>query len=161
MPYHLATPHQALIQYAILRLKNQYNFSKILNKKLTTLSYCGRVIEHYDLRQNLCGCSSVVEFQPSKLAARVRFPSPAPHFLFQQLSWIEHRPSKAGVGGSNPSWNTNLVDVAQLVRAPDCGSGGHGFKSHLSPQLKDCCYGLFFIDNISQKNKNLLCIYCK
>ena len=27
---------------------------------------------------HLCGCSSVVEPQPSKLVARVRFPSPAP-----------------------------------------------------------------------------------
>ena len=26
----------------------------------------------------LCGCSSMVEFQPSKLVAWVRFPSPAP-----------------------------------------------------------------------------------
>ncbi len=26
-----------------------------------------------------------------------------------------------------------MVDVAQLVRAPDCGSGGRGFKSHLPP----------------------------
>ena len=26
----------------------------------------------------ICGCSSVVEPQPSKLVARVRFPSPAP-----------------------------------------------------------------------------------
>ena len=25
-----------------------------------------------------CGCSSMVEFQPSKLVAWVRFPSPAP-----------------------------------------------------------------------------------
>ena len=27
-----------------------------------------------------------------------------------------------------------MVNVAQLVRAPDCGSGGRGFKSHLSPK---------------------------
>ncbi len=27
-----------------------------------------------------------------------------------------------------------MVDVAQLVRAPDCGSGGRGFKSHLPPK---------------------------
>ena len=27
---------------------------------------------------DICGCSSMVEFQPSKLAAWVRFPSPAP-----------------------------------------------------------------------------------
>lgn len=26
--------------------------------------------------------------------------------------------------------------VAQLVRAPDCGSGGRGFETHLSPQKK-------------------------
>ena len=47
----------------------------------------------------------------------------------------EHRPSKARVGGSNPSWHTNIfmVDVAQLVRAPDCGSGGRGFETHLPP----------------------------
>ncbi len=28
-----------------------------------------------------------------------------------------------------------MVRVVQLVRTPDCGSGGRGFKSHLSPQL--------------------------
>ena len=27
-----------------------------------------------------------------------------------------------------------MVGVAQLVRAPDCGSGGCGFKSHHSPK---------------------------
>ncbi len=27
-----------------------------------------------------------------------------------------------------------MVAVAQLVRAPDCGSGGRGFKSLRSPQ---------------------------
>lgn len=26
-----------------------------------------------------------------------------------------------------------MVAVAQLVRAPDCGSGGRGFKSHQPP----------------------------
>ena len=29
-----------------------------------------------------------------------------------------------------------MVNVAQLVRAPDCGSGGRGFESHLSPVKK-------------------------
>ena len=29
-----------------------------------------------------------------------------------------------------------MADVAQLVRALDCGSGGRGFESHLSPQAK-------------------------
>ena len=27
-----------------------------------------------------------------------------------------------------------MVGIAQLVRAPDCGSGGRGFKSHYPPQ---------------------------
>lgn len=27
-----------------------------------------------------------------------------------------------------------MVVVAQLVRAPDCGSGGRGFETHLPPQ---------------------------
>lgn len=30
---------------------------------------------------------------------------------------------------------TKLVErIAQLVRAPDCGSGGRGFKSRYAPQ---------------------------
>ena len=29
-----------------------------------------------------------------------------------------------------------MVVVAQLVRAPDCGSGGRGFESHLPPFRK-------------------------
>ena len=28
----------------------------------------------------------------------------------------------------------DMVAVAQLVRAPDCGSGGRGFNSHQPPQ---------------------------
>ena len=29
-----------------------------------------------------------------------------------------------------------MVVVAQLVRAPDCGSGGRGFESHHPPKKK-------------------------
>ena len=29
-----------------------------------------------------------------------------------------------------------MVVVAQLVRAPDCGSGGRGFETHLPPHRK-------------------------
>ena len=28
-----------------------------------------------------------------------------------------------------------MANVAQLVRAPVCGTGGRGFKSHRSPQI--------------------------
>ena len=41
-----------------------------------------------------------------------------------------------------------MVVVAQLVRAPDCGSGGRGFKSHLPPYLRkkrEILRDLFFL----------------
>ena len=43
-----------------------------------------------------------------------------------------------------------MVIVAQLVRAPDCGSGGRGFETHLSP-LKEASEipELFLCLNIS------------
>lgn len=37
-----------------------------------------------------------------------------------------------------------MADVAQLVRALDCGSGGRGFKSHHSPQTKIPVFGRYF-----------------
>jgi len=39
------------------------------------------------------------------------------------------------LGGSIPS--SSALAVAQLVRAPDCGSGGRGFDSHRSPICPD------------------------
>ena len=33
-----------------------------------------------------------------------------------------------------PLFDSNTVGVAQFGRAPDCGSGGRGFKSHHSPR---------------------------
>lgn len=46
-----------------------------------------------------------------------------------------------------------MVAVAQLVRAPDCGSGGRGFETHLPPFFtplvdKNCSISGFFIDLI-------------
>jgi hypothetical protein len=84
------------------------------------------------------GCSSMVELQPSKLVAWVRFPSPAPCAPVAQ--GIEHLPSKQGVAGSIPARRANqderiAVDVAQMARAPGCGPGGRGFKSRHSPQF--------------------------
>ena len=31
-----------------------------------------------------------------------------------------------------------MVGIVQLVRAPDCGSGGRGFESHYPPHLDHC-----------------------
>ena len=55
----------------------------------------------------------------------------------QQPSWIEHRPSKAGVRGSNPFWRTTILygGYSSVGRAPDCGSGSRGFESHYSPHF--------------------------
>ena len=39
-----------------------------------------------------------------------------------------------GPGVRVPSPRPFVVDVAQLVRAPDCGSGGREFESHHPPQ---------------------------
>ena len=45
-----------------------------------------------------------------------------------------------------------MVVVAQLVRAPDCGSGGRGFKSHLPPKVqRDPAHGrVFYLDRSNQ-----------
>ena len=49
-------------------------------KDLTKLSFCDIIFRRS--RENaICGCSSMVEFQPSKLITRVRFPSPAPLYV--------------------------------------------------------------------------------
>ena len=40
-----------------------------------------------------------------------------------------------------------MVVVAQLVRAPDCGSGGRRFETDLPPilvQRDDLCYPFFY-----------------
>ncbi len=38
-----------------------------------------------------------------------------------------------------------MVDVAQLVRAPDCGSGGREFKSRHPPQFFNKCFMIFML----------------
>ncbi len=39
-----------------------------------------------------------------------------------------------------------MVIVAQLVRAPDCGSGGRGFEPRLSPLFQPRFIGAFFLE---------------
>ena len=43
-----------------------------------------------------------------------------------------------------------MVDVAQQVRALDCGSRGRGFESHLPPKL--VVYRNFLSDNVNEIN---------
>lgn len=44
------------------------------------------------------------------------------------------------------------VDVAQLVRVPDCGSVGRGFESHLPPIKKESKLRLFFYSHTETLN---------
>ena len=37
-----------------------------------------------------------------------------------------------------------MVGIAQLVRAPGCGPGGHGFEPHYSPQKKALAFASAF-----------------
>ena len=59
-------------------------FCKILplnsEKRLTKSPSFGMITDVAKDRLWTCGCSSMVEFQPSKLVTWVRFPSPAPRF---------------------------------------------------------------------------------
>ncbi len=45
-----------------------------------------------------------------------------------------------------------MVPVAQLVRAPVCGTGGRGFKSHQAPHYyqSDKNHGLFVANRIAK-----------
>ena len=64
----------------------------------------------------------MVESQPSKLIAWVRFPSPAPNMSLQ-LSRIEQRPSKPCVGGSNPSRLAKKSEYGEKP-SPSCRNDG-------------------------------------
>ena len=41
-----------------------------------------------------------------------------------------------------------MVDVAQLVRASDCGSEGRGFEAHLPPEIAPDNSGAIFLFRI-------------
>ena len=45
-----------------------------------------------------------------------------------------------------------MVGMAQLVSAPDCGSGGRGFESHYPPLAAKFCRTLV-IDGLSPRGK--------
>ena len=47
-----------------------------------------------------------------------------------------------------------MVVVVQLVRTPDCGSGGRRFESGLPPKSKPSRYRGFFCFPNSNTNKN-------
>ena len=48
-----------------------------------------------------------------------------------------------------------MVVVAQLVRAPDCGSGGRGFETHLPPKKASYHYEAFLIRDQPLRNRDI------
>lgn len=50
----------------------------------------------------------------------------------------------------------DMANVAQLVRALVCGSGGRGFKPHRSPHIKNFRHSClkFFIWGMAERHKN-------
>ena len=83
------------------------------------------------IKQNSCGCSSVVEPRPSKPVARVRSPSPAPDDPLAQSA--EHLTFNQGVPRSSRGWVTNfqkklLTNTAKrsiLIKSPKQGGKQH------------------------------------
>ncbi len=55
--------------------------------------------------------------------------------IFWLIEMIFARKSCTGEKKTLPlhSLNQNMVGLAQLVRASDCGSEGHGFEPHIPP----------------------------
>lgn len=79
--------------------------------------------EHKEISTYLCGVSSAgqsVWFTPIRSTVRICYPVPCAILV---LAGIDSREQTG-----------NLVSVAQLVRALDCGSRGRRFKPALSPQ---------------------------
>ena len=66
----------------------------------------------------MCGCNSMVEFQPSKLATWVRFPSPAPtkHAVVAQL--VERHLAKVEVASPSLVYRS-ICTFSSVGRAPD------------------------------------------
>ena len=56
--------------------------------------------------RSMCGCNSMVEFQPSKLATWVRFPSPAPTAVVAQL--VERHLAKVEVASPSLVYRSSV-----------------------------------------------------
>ena len=56
-------------------------------------------------------------------------------------AWLARLIWDQEVAGSNPVTPIVMVGMAQLVSAPDCGSGGRGFESRYPPLTLSILYG--------------------
>ena len=67
-------------------IRCRQNFLCVLaKKKLLTIDCVDGMLSKLNIGDELCGCSSMVEHQPSKLDTWVRFPSPAPQLLWRGM----------------------------------------------------------------------------
>ena len=53
----------------------------------------------------------------------------------------------------------STVGVVQLVRAPDCGSGGRGFEPHLPPQKRQVIRPVSSLFRVTAQPPAEYCIY--
>ena len=78
-------------------------------------------------------------FLPSKQAVRVRIPLLAPFICVSSSAGQSNGLLSRGSGVRIPLGTlgyghvSHMVGIAQLVSAPDCGSGGQGFESLYPP----------------------------
>ena len=66
----------------------------------------------------MCGCNSMVEFQPSKLATWVRFPSPAPNLYAVVAQLVERHLAKVEVASPSLVYRS-ICTISSVGRAPD------------------------------------------
>ena len=98
-------------------------------------------------REHNCGCSSMVECQPSKLNTWVRFPSPA--FFAQIAQSVEQRTENPRVTGSIPvlgichTCASGRVVLCLLAKEKVAGS----IPVSRSPSKSKDCPSIFFILN--------------
>ena len=95
--------NQVFLFFAIMLLTNKSGWSIIIKV----------------VRKDLCGCSSMVEFQPSKLAAWVRFPSPAPGYICA-LSSVDRVPGYEPVGRRFESFRARQNTASPIGDAVFC-----------------------------------------
>ncbi len=93
------------------------------------------------IKNKICGCSSVVEYQPSKLAMWVRFPSPAPEKV---------RRASAGLFQRNPPYRVGEIacggEIAlRAVKSASTAGGWISFHFAVKPQNFTTAKPLFHI----------------
>ena len=89
-----------------------------------------------------CGCSSMVEHQPSKLDTWVRFPSPA-SVTFVTSACDGNDDSSLRRGHPLAFTVKYVCDSSTVGSTPPCQGGGRGFESRLSLSRLSLCWVFF------------------